>query len=119
MAVPARKVFWEAVPVVEVAAQVLRDRASSVLRRVNAAFTFSLTSNTKNRIPYRTIANNRYIAVGGHFVRRGSVEVQEKFKKEMSGLRSLLDSTLHEIRVLSTLTAIPLAGVLRGSDCTR
>jgi hypothetical protein len=37
MAIPARKVFLEATPVVEVAAQVLPDQASSVLRRAYAA----------------------------------------------------------------------------------
>ena len=37
MAIPARKVFWEATPVVEAAAQVLPGRASSVLRRAYAA----------------------------------------------------------------------------------
>src|SRR3984893_6990027 len=37
MAIPARKVFYEAVPVAEVAAQVLPDQASSVLLRTNAA----------------------------------------------------------------------------------
>ena len=74
MAVRARKVFWEAVPVVEVAAQVLRDQSSWVLRSVNAAFYFLLNSNTKNRMAYRTIANNQYIAVGGDFVRRSFVK---------------------------------------------
>ena len=34
---PARKVFWEATPAAEVAAQVPPDQASSVLRRANAA----------------------------------------------------------------------------------
>jgi hypothetical protein len=33
--IPARKVFWVEAPVGEVAALVLRDRASLVLRRVN------------------------------------------------------------------------------------
>jgi hypothetical protein len=53
MAIPARKVFWEAAPVVEVAAQVLRDRASSVLRRVNEAFNFllNLKPEKQNRLP--------------------------------------------------------------------
>ena len=37
MATPARKVFWVATPVAEVAAQVLLDQASSVLRRASAA----------------------------------------------------------------------------------
>jgi hypothetical protein len=37
MAIPARKVFWEATPVAEVAVQVLPDQASSVLRRAKAA----------------------------------------------------------------------------------
>jgi hypothetical protein len=36
-AIPARKVFWEAAPAAEVAAQVPRDQASLVLRRANAA----------------------------------------------------------------------------------
>src|ERR1700693_5953862 len=53
MAIPARKVFWEAVPVVEVAAQVLRGQASSVQRRVNAAFYFllRLKHEKQNRLP--------------------------------------------------------------------
>jgi len=37
MATPARKVFWEATPVAVVAAQVLPDQASSILRRAYAA----------------------------------------------------------------------------------
>jgi len=37
MATLARKVFWGATPVAEVAAQVLLDQASSVLRRANGA----------------------------------------------------------------------------------
>jgi hypothetical protein len=36
MAIPARKVSWEATPVAEVAAQVPPDQASSVLRRAYA-----------------------------------------------------------------------------------
>src|ERR1700730_4963438 len=42
MGARARRGFWEAGPVAVVAAQAPRDQASSVLRRVNAAFYFLL-----------------------------------------------------------------------------
>jgi hypothetical protein len=49
MAIRAQKVFWEAVPVAEVAAPVLRDQASSVLRRENAAFLLLLKFNREKQ----------------------------------------------------------------------
>jgi hypothetical protein len=119
MAIPARKVFWEAVPVAEVAAQVLRDQASSVLRRVNAAFYFllKLKHEKQNGLPHdseQSVHRGRWSLCSARFGRG-----LRNFRKEMFGLRCSLDSTLHAIRVLSRSIAIPLAGVLRGSDCTR
>ena len=64
-AILARKVFWEAVPVAEVAAPVLPDQASSVLLRADAASIPPL--NTQRTawlsLRHRTISTTWYVAL--------------------------------------------------------
>jgi hypothetical protein len=66
MAIPARKVFWEATPVAEAAAQVPPDQASSVLRRASAA---SIPPEIlESSIAHGAATNNLYIAVLSHSI---------------------------------------------------
>ena len=114
MAIPARKVFLVATPVVEVAAQAPRGRASSVLRRAYAALIPPLT--LKGSITYRAAADNRYIVVR---LRLMSNVCSDLIQMKPSVLRYLLDVRCHAIASMLGRTTTTAAGVLRGSDCTR
>jgi hypothetical protein len=96
MEIPARKVFWEATPVAEVAVPVPQGRASSVLRRADAALI--PPEILKSSIAYGAKGNNQYIAVHGRFIVERTIRILRSFlRKESSVLRSLLDFAFHVI----------------------